>query len=156
MVGGTAEWMVDRPANIETSIWTSSEIRSLRLTSRKNRPRSYTGVMTVMAMSFLIMRAQASYPVSLREAEVSTASTRTIVESAPRDGLIWCLAGIYACLALLLGKRGGSRPWTCTVATQNNTPTLRRYWKMSTVNCGARAPVTASVAPTQERPYQPA
>jgi len=39
IVVGTAEWMVDQPANIEASLWTSSEIISLRLTSRKNRPR---------------------------------------------------------------------------------------------------------------------
>ena len=134
MVVGTAEWMVDQPANIEARIWTSREIIFLRLASRQSRPRgSYNGVTTVMAISVLITRAQASYPVILREAEVSTASTCTTVESASRGWLIWLLAGLGACLALLFVKCGGWRPSTRTVATQTNTPTLRRYWEMSAV-----------------------
>ena len=39
MMVGRAEWLVDQPASVAASIWTSGEAVVLRLTSRKNRPR---------------------------------------------------------------------------------------------------------------------
>ena len=131
---GTAEWMADLREDMEAGVRTSSETIFMRLTSRKSRPReSFSGVTMVMMISFLVSRAQASYPVIVRKAEVPTASTLTRVEGAPTGWLLLLLAGLGACMALLYVRQARSSPSTSTVATQTTTPTLRRYWEMSAV-----------------------